>query len=102
MKVSRTARGLLGLLMAGSTLSVAGAALAQTAGADTTVSEVVVTANKRAENIQEVPSSVSAVGEKLIDKVQATNLSDVAAYVPGLNVQSSGVSANRLVIRGLS
>lgn len=102
MKVSRTARGLLGLLMAGTTLGVGGVAMAATAAETTSVEEVVVTANKRAENIQIVPSSVSAVSEGLIQRVQATNLTDISAYVPGLNVQSSGVSANRVVIRGLS
>lgn len=102
MKVSRTARGLVGLLMAGTTLGVGGVAMAAAASGANEVEEVVVTANKRAENIQIVPSSVTAVGEKLIDRVQATNLSDISAYVPGLNVQSAGVSANRVVIRGLS
>ena len=68
----------------------------------TAVSEIVVTAEKRSENIQTVPSSVTAVGENLIARVQAQGLSDIAAYVPGLDVQSSGVDANRLVIRGLS
>jgi outer membrane receptor protein involved in Fe transport len=63
---------------------------------------VVVTANKRAQDIQSVPVSVTAVGANLIQRVQAQSLSDVSAYVPGLDVQSSGVDANRLVIRGLS
>jgi outer membrane receptor protein involved in Fe transport len=102
MKVSRSARGLAGLLMAGTALGAAGTAMADQADANTTVSEVVVTANKRAENIQLVPSSVTAVGEQLIDRVQAHNLNDLVAYVPGLNVQPSGVDANRLVIRGLT
>ena len=102
MKVSRTARGLLGLLMAGTALGVGGAAMAAAATGDNSGEEGVGTSNKRAENIQTVPASVSAVGEKLIDRVQAVNLGDVSAYVPGLNVQSAGVSANRVVIRGLS
>jgi iron complex outermembrane receptor protein len=49
--------------------------------------EIVVTANKRDERIEKVPSSVTVVGEKLIERVQAANLSDVAAYVPGLTVR---------------
>jgi outer membrane receptor protein involved in Fe transport len=64
--------------------------------------EVVVTATKRAESLQEVPSSVTAIGDPLINRVQAQNLTDIAAYVPGLNVQASGVEANRLIIRGLT
>jgi iron complex outermembrane receptor protein len=37
-----------------------------------------------------------------MDRLQAGNLSDLAAYVPGLNVQPSGADANRLIIRGLT
>lgn len=84
------------------TAGVARAADAPAADKGTTVEEVIVTVNKRAENIQTVPSAVTAVGENLINQLQANNLSDLAAYVPGLNVQSAGVDANRLVIRGLS
>ncbi|MEI9984801.1 MAG: TonB-dependent receptor plug domain-containing protein [Aliidongia sp.] len=63
---------------------------------------ILVTANKRTENIQSVPVSVTAIGEGLIDQLQAGNLNDLSAYVPGLNVQPSGTDANRLIIRGLS
>jgi iron complex outermembrane receptor protein len=67
-----------------------------------TLEEVVVTATKRPESIQTVPSAITAITSGLMDRVQAQDLSDLAAYVPGLNVQSSGVDANRLVIRGLT
>jgi iron complex outermembrane receptor protein len=67
-----------------------------------TLEEVVVTAGRRPEEIETVPSSVTAIGSSLIARVQAGSLADVAAYVPGLNVQPSGVDANRLIIRGLS
>jgi iron complex outermembrane receptor protein len=64
--------------------------------------EVVVTATKRAEDLQSVPASVTAVGDSLLNRIQAQSLNDVAAYVPGLNVQPSGIEANRLIIRGLT
>jgi iron complex outermembrane receptor protein len=64
--------------------------------------EVVVTATKRAEDLQSVPDSVTAIGDSLLNRIQAQSLSDIAAYVPGLNVQASGVEANRLIIRGLT
>jgi iron complex outermembrane receptor protein len=67
-----------------------------------TLQTIVVTARKRSENIQNVPSSVTAISENLIRRIQANNLGDIAAYVPSLNVISGGVDANRLVIRGLT
>ncbi len=101
-RISRTA-----FLLATNALvaAVAAPALAQSSAKPTStadVQEVVVTANKRVENILTVPSSVTAVGEGLIQRVQANSLSDLSAYVPGLNVQSSGTDANRLIIRGLT
>jgi len=98
-RVSRTA-----FLLATSALAaaIAAPALAQSSSASDVQEEVVVTANKRVENILTVPASVTAVGEGLIQRLQANSLSDLAAYVPGLNVQSSGTDANRLIIRGLT
>lgn len=64
--------------------------------------EIIVTANKRAENLYTVPSSVSAVGEDLIERVRANDLKDIADYVPGINVQPGSGDSNRLIFRGLS
>jgi iron complex outermembrane receptor protein len=74
-----------------------------TAGTSSAVlDEIVVTAQKRAEPLERVPAAITSVSQQFIDTVQATSLSDLASYVPGLNVQSSGTDANRLVIRGLT
>ncbi|WP_411339484.1 TonB-dependent receptor [Sphingopyxis sp. J-6] len=77
-------------------------ASAQESGAAGADNEIVVTANKREENLFDVPSSVSAVSDQFIDRIRANNLSDIGAYVPGLNVQPSGGDSNRLIVRGLS
>ncbi len=103
----RLVANILGTTALVSMTAACGSALAAGAGNDSgdhasTVAEIIVTASKRSENIQTVPSSVTAVGENLIARVQANGLSDLYTYVPGLNVQSSGTDANRLIIRGLS
>ena len=49
-----------------------------------------VTANKRVENIRDVPSSISVIGEEKIDNFHATQLSDFQATVPGLAISSNG------------
>ncbi len=65
--------------------------------------EVVVTAERRAENIRDVPSSISTVSRADLD-VLATGGQDVrllAARVPSLNVESSfGRAFPRFYIRG--
>ncbi|HEY3813588.1 MAG TPA: TonB-dependent receptor [Caulobacteraceae bacterium] len=104
-KATFAGRGFAALLMATTAMVVLSAGQASAADDSkpaTTVGEVVVTAQKRTENIQNVPASVTAVGAKLIDRLQATSLQDYADYVPGLTVQSNGADANRLIIRGLS
>lgn len=70
---------------------------------DNRLEEVVVTANKRIENAQDVAVSVSVEkGERLMER-GLTSLADYAASVPGLNVASSGTPGQTAVsIRGIS
>src|SRR5205814_3315659 len=42
---------------------------------------VVVTAEKREENIQEVPSSISVINDVELDNLHATHLTDYAPYI---------------------
>ncbi len=50
--------------------------------------EVVVTAQKRTERLQDVPVSVTAVSGESLEAVHATSLADYAAYIPSLQVTS--------------
>ncbi|MGA0605973.1 TonB-dependent receptor [Phenylobacterium sp. VNQ135] len=66
------------------------------------VEEVVVTAQKRAENIQDVPLSVSAYGADMIERAGVQNLQDLATRVPNLNIDASNNLRNTSVaIRGI-
>lgn len=101
--VSRTGL-LLGSALAALTLSAGSAAWAQAAPADNTASvdEIVVTAQKRAENVQDVPLAVTAVrGDTLkalnINQPQQLSLIDPSVrFKQSLNSSSSG-----LTIRGI-
>lgn len=65
--------------------------------------EVIVTASKRAENIQTVASSVSVLGGEDLDTLHAVQLSDYAGYVPGLIVNSNGTPGqSTLILRGIA
>lgn len=65
--------------------------------------EVVVTANKRSENVQVVPASISVqAGDLLLDRHQE-QLSDYANNVPGLNVGNLGKAGLASVnLRGIA
>jgi outer membrane receptor protein involved in Fe transport len=66
------------------------------------VPEVVVTAQKRKENVQNVPISVTALDEKHLERLGVESLTDLARYAPGLAVTSAGPGQNVLIIRGIS
>jgi outer membrane receptor protein involved in Fe transport len=64
---------------------------------------VVVTAEKRSVNIQQVPASVSAIkGDKLLD-LGLKSLDDYSKYVPGLLIQSGGTPGQtNITLRGVA
>ena len=92
--------------------AVAPAAAQETAPAATPAGEagraemldtVVVTANKRVENIREVGASITVVGERQLEAIGASSLSDYAALIPGLQVQNNGSAGLTSVsLRGIS
>jgi len=68
-----------------------------------TLDAVVVTANKRVENIRDVGASISVIGERQLENMGASSLSDYAALIPGMQVQNSGSPGLTTVsLRGIS
>jgi outer membrane receptor protein involved in Fe transport len=64
--------------------------------------EVVVTATRRSESIQNVAGTVTALTAGALDQINARDFNDFAAFVPGLSFSSTGASTNLLVIRGIT
>ena len=58
---------------------------------------VVVTAEKREQNIQEVPASISVINDVELDNLHATQLTDYAPYIPGFQVNSGGSPAQSML-----
>jgi iron complex outermembrane recepter protein len=67
---------------------------------ETSLSTIIVTAEKRSEPLKEVPMSVSAISGGTLDDLQAREFTDYAALVPGLSVASSQPGLTRLTLRG--
>ena len=68
-----------------------------------TLDEVVVTARKREESLQDVPLPVTALSAADIANRQVTSLDDVAKFTPGLVFSKSfGRTTERPVVRGLA
>jgi iron complex outermembrane receptor protein len=97
-------RRLLALLGA-STLALSTPAVAQdtaTAADDGPVAEILVTAQKREERLQEVPVAVSVLTGSAIEAQGGLNIENAQYLVPSLNFRKSGTSLNQaLFLRGV-
>ena len=64
--------------------------------------EVTVTATKRAENLQDVPFAVSALGQEKLDELNIANFDDYIRYLPGVNAAGRGPGQSSIFIRGMA
>ena len=91
--------------MAADTTATAPIVVAQNATADTgTLEEVVVSANKRSEDIKDVPISVTAISGDELNEKHLTDFDDLVRDVPGVNFNSLAGSegTTNIEIRGVS
>jgi len=64
--------------------------------------EIVVTAQKKSENIQDVPMSLTALSGDQLARTQSYRFEDFVGTVPGLTFTDYGALGTQLVIRGLT
>ena len=89
---------LLSLAAAGS-LSMPAFAQSTSASDD----EIIVTATRRAESIQDIPFNIAAVGAAQIEQQGFGDIAQLIEFVPGINiVDQGGRDGNRIVVRGLN
>lgn len=62
--------------------------------------EIIVTATKRAVNLQDVPMSISVVTGKTVDDYRIEDMRDLQSFVPNFTVQNTFVNAS-VRVRGL-
>ena len=101
----------VGLAASVSLLSLSAAAQAQTsstpdagAAASSGLDEIVVTAQKREQNLQDVPLAISAIGEEKLDQLQVKDSRDLSGLAPNLTITQGTTSNSAAVIsmRGIS
>ena len=73
-----------------------------TATAEDVVDELVVTAMKREQTIQDVPFSINAQTQQDIQRTGATDLEDLSRNVAGLSIQNLGPGQSQVAVRGVS
>jgi iron complex outermembrane recepter protein len=91
----------IALLSAGTGLSCAHAQSTGTGNA-TILEEIIVTARKRSETLQDVPFSINAVSDEQIRNSGAANIEDVSRNIVGLSIQNLGPGQSQVAIRGIS
>ena len=112
---SRTTISAMKFLAGSSLVALSGTALAQDAGGELTeeVGEdagvvddniIIVTANKRAENIQEVPVAITAIGQEELELTGFSEVTDISAQAPNLSVSpgTNNPTSTVVAIRGIS
>ena len=83
-------------------LAVSASAISVTAQAQSVIDEVVVTATKRAESLQDVPIAVTALTGQALEELGITNFADYVMQLPGVTAGGSGPGQNTIYIRGVA
>ena len=99
-------RVLLASLLASATLSAQAQNKPQDAAPGnkdaTTLDRIVVTAQSREQQLQDVPIALQVVDASTIDTTAAATLGDLDSFIPGLDVSDSQATQTRFKLRGLS
>lgn len=104
----RTVRGRLAIrsVLLGSAVAVSSSLVAaaadESAEKSGPIEKVVVTAQKRNEELRVVPQSVTALSEKTLENQQLNNFTDYAPLVPGMQIETTQPGMARIVLRGIN
>ena len=63
--------------------------------------EIVVTARKRVENLQDVPVSINVVSKKMLDSLRITGLESLGRQIPGLHTAHTTGAGGGNIMRGI-
>jgi outer membrane receptor protein involved in Fe transport len=98
-----------GIPIASASALLAGVPVAFAQGDDQGLAEVIVTAQKREENLQSVPLSVQAIGTEKLEELHIEGFEDYVKFLPSVTFQgggsgggASGPGFSRVLIRGIS
>ncbi|WP_332817219.1 TonB-dependent receptor [Sphingopyxis sp.] len=91
-----------GAMLLGSTiLCTSGTALAQQTNTDDD-RDIVVTASKREENLQDVPLAITAIGTERLSELQVKEFQDVVKFLPSVTIQTLAPGFSQVYFRGVA
>ncbi|MBD3729374.1 MAG: TonB-dependent receptor [Sphingomonadales bacterium] len=94
-------RALTGALLAGSALTAASPAWAQAAG-ENDDDIIIVTAQKRSQNLQDVPVAITALGTEKLEELNVSELQDVVKFLPSVTIQTLAPGFSQVYFRGVA
>jgi outer membrane receptor protein involved in Fe transport/tetratricopeptide (TPR) repeat protein len=92
----------VGLAVAAITYADCTSQAALAAGPTDVLQEVVVTARKRAENLEDVPQDIDVLSSQDLQNLDVVRIEDFATLLPSISLTSTGPGGQRLFIRGAS
>jgi iron complex outermembrane receptor protein len=95
-------RHLLSGVALGATFGTAHAQTASTPTASKGVETVIVTAQRRTQNLQDVPVSIQVLGSKALKQLNVENFDDLIAQLPNVTAAGEGPGQSNVYVRGLS
>jgi iron complex outermembrane receptor protein len=104
MKIAQSARFAGRLMLGTSLLAVASPLFAQDAAETGGLDEIVVTAQKREQNLQEVPIAISAIGAEKLERMNVRDTRDISGLAPNVTIVQGTTSNSAAVIsiRGIT
>jgi len=99
---SKLALAIAAVLSGTATMHGAPALAADASSDSATLEEVVVTARKRAENLQDVPISMAVFSSKELQNLAISQFEDYATITPSISFVSAGPGTQTFVMRGVS
>jgi iron complex outermembrane recepter protein len=90
-------------ILSGSSIGAAQAAPATDTATDSdSIPEITVTAQRRTENMQDVPISIQALTAETLTQLNVQTLDDYIKYLPNVTTANNGPGQNEVFMRGLS
>ena len=99
-EVAAAVAAILGTHAAGSVFAAATTDQAEASAGG--IQEVVVTAQRRAENAQDVPIAITVFSGDELQKLNVANFDDLVKYLPNVTASSQGPGQSLIFMRGLS
>src|SRR5712671_2131469 len=89
-------------ILSGSATGFAHAATATNTEASDTIQEITVTAQRRTENVQNVPITIQALTAETLNQLSVTTFNDYVKYLPNVTAPNNGPGQGNIFMRGLS